>query len=88
MERGSYNYEKMKLLSNISTVTNNSKHYTMQTTERCNTPTFISSLLIELPVQSVATNTDCSSMIFMSRFVADIPLVVPTNWYYRLYLAH
>jgi len=75
---------KGKSLSNNPTVAHNSKHYSVQTTGRCNTPRFISSLLI----QSVASNTDLSSRFFMSCFAADIPLVVQTNWYYQLYLAH
>ena len=61
------------LLSNIPTVSHNSKHYSVQTTGSCNTPTFISSLLIELPIQSMETNTDFSPRIFMSYFAADIP---------------
>ena len=72
------------LHSNIPTVTHNSKHYSVQITCRCNTPRFISSLLIELPRQSVATNTDFSSGFFMPCFAADIPLVVQTNFYYQL----
>ena len=46
------------LHSNIPTVTHNSRHYSVQTAGKCNTPRFISSLLIELPIQSMATNTD------------------------------
>ena len=72
------------LHSNIPTVTHNSRHYSVQTAGRCNTPKFISSLLIELPIQSMATNTDFSSRLFMSCFAAEIPLVVQTNWYYQL----
>jgi hypothetical protein len=56
------------LHSNIATVTHNSKHYNVKSTGRCNTPKFISSLLIELPIQSVANNTDFSSRLFMSFF--------------------
>jgi hypothetical protein len=74
--------------SNIPTVTHNSKHYSVQTAGRCNTPGFVSSLVIELPRQSVATDTDFSSKLFISCFVADIPVLVQTNWYYQLYLAH
>jgi len=62
--------------------------HSVHTTGRCNTPRFISSLVIELPIQSVATNTDFSSRLFMSCFAADIPLAMQTNWYYQLYLAH
>jgi len=72
------------LLSSTPTVTHNSKHYSVQTTGRCNTPRFIISLVIELPRQSVATNTDFSSMLLMPCFAADIALVVQTNWYYHV----
>ena len=76
------------LRSNIPTVTHNYRHCSVQTAGRCNTPRFISSLLIELPINSMATNTDCSSRPFMSCFPSDIRLVVQTNWYYHLYFAH
>jgi len=79
---------KMILQSNIPTVTNNSKPYSVQTAGRCNTQRFISSLLIELPIQSVATNTDFCFRLLMSCLAADIPLMVQTNWYCQLYLAH
>jgi hypothetical protein len=42
----------------------------------------------ELPRQSMATNTDFSSRLFMSCFAADIPLVVQTDWYDQGYLTH
>jgi hypothetical protein len=74
------------LHSNIPTLTHNSRHYTVQTTGSCNTPRFISSQVIELPIQSVATNTDFSSRLFMSCFAADIAVVVQTNWYCQLYI--
>ena len=76
------------LHSNIPTVTYNSRHYSVQTAGRCHTPRSISSLLIERPIQSVATNTDFSSRLFMSCFAADIPLLVQPNWYCQLCLAH
>jgi len=76
------------LLSNNPTVTHNSKHYSVQTTASCNTKQFIISLLIEMPIQNVTTDTDFSSRLFMSCFAADIPLVVQTNWYCQLYLVH
>jgi len=56
------------LLGNTPTVTHNSKHYSVQTADRCNTSRFISSLVIELAIQSVATNTDFSSWLFISYF--------------------
>jgi len=76
------------LHSNIPTLTHNSRYYSVRTRGRCNTPRSISSLLIELPIQSVTTNTDFSYRIFTSCFAADIPLLVQTNWYCQLYLAH
>jgi len=76
------------LHSNIPTVTHSSKHYSVQTTGRCNTPRFISSLLIELSIQSMANNTDFISTLFVSCFAADIALVVQTNWYCQLYFTH
>jgi hypothetical protein len=76
------------LNSNIPIVAHNSRHYSVQTAGRCNTTRSISSLVIELPTQSVATNIDLSYRLFMSCFAADIPLVVQTNWYCQLYLAH
>jgi len=78
----------MILNSSIPTVIHNSRHYSVQTACRCSTWRYISSLVIELPTQSVATNTDFSSRIFMSCFAADIPLVVQTNWYCQLYFLH
>jgi hypothetical protein len=67
------------LHGNIPTLTHNSRHYSVQTTGRCNTSRFISSLVTDLPRQSVATNTDFSSRLFMTCFAADIPVVVQTN---------
>jgi len=85
MKWGDYNYNNH---SNILTLTHNSGYHRVHTTGRFNTPRFFSSLVIELPIQSVATNTDFSSRLFMSCFAADIPLAMQTNWYYQLYLAH
>ena len=73
---------------NIPTITHNSMHYSVQTAGRCNTPRSISPLVTELPTQCVPTNTDFSSTLCMSCFAADITLVVQTNWYCQLYLAH
>jgi len=76
------------LHSNNPTVKHNSKHYNVQTKAMCNTPRFISSLLIELSIQSMANNTDFISTLFVSCFAADIAMVVQTNWYCKLYLTH
>jgi len=46
---------EMILHSNIPTVTNNSRHYSVQTAGRCNTPRYISSLVVDMPKQSVVT---------------------------------